>query len=761
VSRWVALREALDRAFELEGSARDVFVESFCASDPELHDELRRMLDRHAAIERQPSRRAIDLLLPLGEELLRDDIRFDHDRVGTDIGPYRLVQLLGAGGMGAVYLAERTGGDFSQHVALKLLRGKLVSPVAEASFERERQILAGLHHPGIASLFDGGRTAGYEAYYTMEYVDGLGIAEYCEQHALDVAARVAMLRQVADALAYAHQNLVVHRDIKPSNVLVTKDGRAKLVDFGLAKSIEDGALPTLTGFGPMTPAFAAPEQFRSEAITVATDVYQFGVLCFYVLAQTLPYRGDPSDRLTWALSVSVAEPMRLRQAYEPGADAARGKPDQAYRAALTRDLDAIVRKAISKAPGERYASMDALIRDLDAFRTGHPVGARKAGTLYFVKRFVQRNRLAVAATCAAVLAIIGVSAMAARQWVTAAQQEARAEREVIGRILAQDMLADFLRLGLASGRWGRQPSALEALDFSAKMALETPGPTPNPNPQHRAVLAGVLAQSFLELGHPERALAVTDRVLPDIATPEPTPEMLSLTVLAARAHADSGDLAASRRELERARSLAAALGVPARSTPMLAMGMVEFHLLTREQKTEAAKQLLANLVATGDQPGMNQSLEFADALAASAALAGDDASAAHLLARRLAIVGKHYGSQSPAALAAERALLAKDLRSVRSLDVEATLAKQETAIQQQFGDSSADYADLLAFRCDYRAGLGKLDEAEADCRRAVAMRESAKIRDEAKIVAAREAESKLLIALKAAPPQTAADKPIP
>jgi serine/threonine-protein kinase len=737
VKPWSALREVLDRAFELEGVDRDAFVASIRERDPVLHGELRRMLDRHAAIERQPSHRAIDLLLPLAEELVRDDLRFDHDRVGSDIGPYRLVQLLGAGGMGAVYLAERTSGEFSQNVALKLLRGKLVTPAAQASFERERQILAQLHHPGIATLFDGSRTAEHEAYYTMEFVDGVGIADYCDQRVLDVAARVSMLAQVAEALSYAHQNLVVHRDIKPSNVLVTHGGRTKLVDFGLAKAIESDALPTLTTFGPMTPAFAAPEQFRNEAITVATDIYQFGVLCFYVLTRSLPYRGDSSDRLTWALAVTTAEPMRLHHACEPPPGGDPGA-HRAYRSALSRDLDAIVRKAIAKAPGDRYASMDALLGDLRAYLTGHPVTARRAGTLYFMKRFVQRNRLAVAATFAATLAIAAVSATAARQWLVAAQQQARAEREGLARVFAQDMLADFLRLGLASGRWGQQPSALEALDFSAKMALETP----NGNPQHRAVLASVLAQSFVELGHPERALATAARMLPLVGTPELMAEELSLVTLSARAHVEAGDVAAAKPELARARHLIAALALPEPSTPALAIGMIEVRALQKEQRASEASARLRALFDAGDRPRLDQSLEFADILGASAALVYP-AEARPLLERRYAIIAHRYGPQSAAALAAERALLASDAGSVRSMDIEASLAKQQETMRQAFGENSTDYADVLAFRCDYRAQMRRYVEAREDCGRVVEIREKASVRDDARIAASHDAAKRI------------------
>ena len=244
----------------------------------------------------------------------------------------------------------------------------------------------------------------------MEYVDGLPIVDFCRKHELTVKARVELLLQVATVLAYAHQNLIVHRDIKSSNVLVTSDGRAKLVDFGLTKLLDIHASPAMTvEAGPMTPAYAAPEQFYNGAITASTDIYQFGVLCFVTLTARLPYRADPNDGLNWARAVTEQEPMTLAQAAGSEKD---GEPH--LRRQLTRDLDAIIRKGIAKEPIQRYRSMDALIADLEAFLDSRPIRARRAGPFYFIWRFVRRWRYAVVPAVGLVIAW-GLTALVANR----------------------------------------------------------------------------------------------------------------------------------------------------------------------------------------------------------------------------------------------------------------------------------------------------------------------------------------------------------
>ena len=426
--RWSRLRALLDRALDLDEAARAQFVASLSRDDASLHDDLQRLLRQHAHDERQPSINPYALAAPL---ILGDALAsVDESRVGQQIGGYRLLRLIGSGGMGSVYLAERSEETLQHRVALKVIRNEAVSADTRERFERERQILARLVHPHIAPLYDGGQTPDGQPFYTMEYVDGVAVTDYCREHlANDVPARVRLLIDIAGALACAHQNLIVHRDIKPSNILVSADGCAKLLDFGIAKALgQSGGEPTRAALGPMTPEYAAPEQFRNGTVTVATDVYQFGVLCYRILGGRLPYRADPADAYAWSRAVAEEEPISLRRAVTLEASPAQAPVAGQRRARrqLGSDLDAILRKALAKSPAERYRSMDAMGDDLLAFVERRPVSARSAGPFYVAWRTIARWPYVSAAACAGLIVLVGLLLLAQQQTRIARHEATRA-----------------------------------------------------------------------------------------------------------------------------------------------------------------------------------------------------------------------------------------------------------------------------------------------------------------------------------------------
>ena len=502
---WRRLRPLLDQALDLPAGERERFVADLPPDAADLREPLRRLLSGQANTRPIFDEGAAQFAAPLLErELLADT----EDTLGLRVGAYRVTRLLGVGGMGVVYLAERADGKFSQQVALKVVQAGIGASARER-FERERRILAGLVHPNIALLYDGGELDDGQAFYTMEYVDGVPITLFCVEAGLDVEARVRLLRTVASTLAFAHRNLVVHRDIKPSNILVTDDGQAKLLDFGIAKLIGAGAStdPALTltaATGPMTPDYAAPEQFRNEPITVATDVYQFGMLCFRVLTGALPYRADPADPYAWARAVAEDEPLALARALDPESmRSVWGAAQDAVRIRrqLRRDLDAIVRKCLAKAPPDRYGSMDTVCADLDAFLDSRPVSARRGSRRYRIARFAQRHRYGLAAT-AAVLFLIAASAQFAwRQMLIAHDQAGRAAHESAERAVVATMLTNLLRTGPASAGGRRPASAVQALDEARESVLGAV----QDEPMRRAIASAVFAESYLDLEQAQRA----------------------------------------------------------------------------------------------------------------------------------------------------------------------------------------------------------------------------------------------------------------
>ena len=293
--RWAHIRVILEAALELTSPDEQLaYIAEACGDDAELRHEVEQLLQAEAEASRWLAQPIQDVAGDL-IEAAQHAVPWSDSLIGTPIGPYRLVRKLGEGGMGVVFLAERE--TFQQAVAVKLMRPGYDTPAVVSRFLAERQILATLSHPNIARLLDGGLTADGRPFFVMEYVEGQPIDAYCRTHQLSIQARLDLFCTVCEAVQYAHQNLVVHRDLKPSNILVTEDGRVKLLDFGIAKVLDAGspdaarALPlTRTGQRIMTPEYASPEQVRGEPITTSSDVYALGVLLYELLTGQRPYR---------------------------------------------------------------------------------------------------------------------------------------------------------------------------------------------------------------------------------------------------------------------------------------------------------------------------------------------------------------------------------------------------------------------------------------------------------------------------------------
>ena len=331
--------------------------------------------------------------------------------IGRKIGQYTVLRHLGTGGFGAVYLAERMAGGALRRSALKVLAPHLAGPAFVERFHREQHILASLDHPNITRMLDAGVTEDGQPYLVMEYVDGLHLDAYCDQHRLGIPERLQLFLKVCDAVAHAHRNLVVHLDLKPSNILVTADGAVKLLDFGTSKLIQPDSRFTTTVMA--TPAYASPEQLRNEAVTTSCDIYALGAVLFELLAGARP--GNKASVATMIeRAILEQEPERLTSAITPQSAEKRGLSENRLHQALQGDLATIVQKCLRPRARDRYTSVDALAADVQRYLSGRPVLARPQTTLYWLGKFVRRNRGAVAAAAFAILLLAG--ALAYAEW---------------------------------------------------------------------------------------------------------------------------------------------------------------------------------------------------------------------------------------------------------------------------------------------------------------------------------------------------------
>ncbi len=385
--RWARVTELFDDARRQPAAQRAAWLDG-AEADAGLRAEVQAMLaayDTEPEFLEQPARPG-----PAIDAVVTDTL------VGRRLGAYRLVRQIGRGGMGVVYQAQRDDQEFDRTAAVKILPAW--SAGFAERFRMERRVLAALDHPGIARLLDSGTTDDGVAWFVMEFVAGQPVTTWCTERQLPLRERVALVERICDAVAYAHRHLVVHRDLKPANILVTAEGEPKLLDFGIAALLsEEGgrsAGTTQTGHHSFTPEFASPEQVRGERVTTASDVYSLGVLLYVVLTGRHPYT---------LAGLSPLDLLRTVCDVDPPAPSAVAPAD--VRRALSGDLDAVIGKALRKAPGDRYASVSELAADLRAWRSGHPVVAAPASLGYRARRFVRRHKKAVAAAAAFVMAV--------------------------------------------------------------------------------------------------------------------------------------------------------------------------------------------------------------------------------------------------------------------------------------------------------------------------------------------------------------------
>ena len=400
-ARWHRVTELFHAAADLSPDEQREFLRSRSGGDESLVSEVEALL-----LEDRTPDSLLDRPLPeVARPLLGPEALEAH------VGPYRVVRLLGEGGMGVVYLVERA--DLGSRAALKLLRDAWLSPSRRLRFQSEQRTLAQLDHPAIAQLHDAGALPDGTPWFAMEYVEGVPITEYCRARKSSLAERLRLFRAVCEAVQHAHRHAVIHRDLKPSNILVKPDGTVKLVDFGIAKQIEaldPTTEPTRTGLRLMTPAYAAPEQFEGKRLGVHTDVYALGVVLHELLTGVLPFDLAGTAPHEAARRILESEPVRPSVAARERLGAGR---------AAWADLDVLCLTAMQRDPARRYRSVEALIRDLDHHLHGEPLDARADTVRYRLGKFLRRHARAVSAAALLALAVVGLSTFYAVRLVRA------------------------------------------------------------------------------------------------------------------------------------------------------------------------------------------------------------------------------------------------------------------------------------------------------------------------------------------------------
>ena len=734
--RWQRIARILGAVWDLPPEERSAFITRETDDDPGLRAELESLLAAEAG--------AGSFLEHPAEQQLAQHPSFGLEQdlpPGTRIGPWAVGRALGRGGMGVVYLAERADGQFRQRVALKLIKRGMDSAEIVQRFLAERQILAKLVHPHIARLLDGGTAPDGRPWFALEYVEGTPLNRFAADRALSFAARLHLFEQVAEAVRYAHQNLVVHRDLKPSNILVTEAGEAKLLDFGIAKvlhgALETGSTLTSRGEWLLTPEYGAPEQVRGEPITTATDVYSLGAVLYELLS------GERAHRLS---ELTPAEVHRVVCESAPPPPSAVAPA--AFRPKLRGDLDTIVLKALAKEPERRYPSAEALLDDLRRHRAGMPVLARPDSALYRARKFVRRHRLGVAASGAIVLALLA--------GIVATLRESYATRREADRVLkAKAVLVSVLETSVTMQPGQQVIYPRELLDQGVRQVDSAFAAEPS----MRQELLADLARINHQLGYLLEADSLLVRALAAarLAFAPDHPTVASRLAELARVREDEGDLvsaAALLREslaigraaspAERAASLdqlALLYGYAGRlaaAESLLRMAPEREPRLSDPKRGEAAARLTSRLAdilaASGNWRGADSawtrvlatrtasghapdslSLVALDGLAGVRERNGDLAEAERL--RRLVLTARRAGHDpvelADAAVSLARVLAARGALGDAHFLLTDALAAQQAHLGADHPVSLATASDLalLAWR------LGKVEEAAAEMRR--------------------------------------------
>jgi eukaryotic-like serine/threonine-protein kinase len=568
-ARWQQIQSLFEQLIDTGENEREVHLARACGNDIDLRSSVESLLKSDA-------RREDPLLHAIGEAA--ESLLEDHqDRlIGTRVGPYRVVSILGHGGMSTVYRGERDDAQYQQTVAIKVLQHATLHPRLRSRLHSERHILATLDHPSIARLIDSGDLEDGTPYLVMEHVDGESIDTYCDSRTLFIRERLELFVQVCAAVQYAHRNLVVHRDIKASNIFVTDEGAPKLLDFGIAKLLAPESLShtlpvTRLQERILTPENAAPEQVLGRPITTATDIYALGVLLYQLVTGRSPYRLLSYSQLQLERAICMDDPARPSQMVisklsgEKDADRSRisdrrGLSPQRLRARLSGDLDAIIAMAMRKEPDRRYPSVEALADDLSRHLRGEPVRARQGDWRYHTAKFMRRHVVSVIAIAAVFvgLALFAGVMLWENRRIELARDATAQERDRAQQVSA--FLVDVFSQADPFNAQGREPTAKDLLDRGAEKISGNLSLLP----EVRAQLLESIGLAYRRQGLSERAIPLFEQAVAIRRQERPLVNGHVAVALAnlARALTDAGHLISAEADLEQAVALSESDGEP-------------------------------------------------------------------------------------------------------------------------------------------------------------------------------------------------------
>ncbi len=706
------------------------FLNTACADDPALRAEVESLLDSHRLAESFLERPAEELIdVPWDEVLSTSGERLNAaassvlDRTGQSIGPYRLVDLLGRGGMATVYLAERADGQWEEQVALKVVRKGVDTEDMIRRFLAERQILSSLSHPNIARFLGGGTTPDGLPYLVLERVKGTPITRYCDDRGASLDERLHLFLDVCRAVLYAHRNLVVHRDLKPSNIMVTDQGRVKLLDFGIAK-ILDPATPearTRTALRALTPEYASPEQVSGEPITTASDVYQLGLLLCEIVSGRRSYDVRAASPARMEEAILTARPRRPSALVTEEAARARGGSGRSLVRRLRGDLDLIVLKAIRKEPERRYATAEALLLDLERFRDRRPVSARPDSLAYRTGRLLGRKPW-LAPTAALVVLMAGGYVVTLSRHARELERErnvARAEatraREVQSLLTGLFQSAD--PYAPADPDAGASITVVEALEVGAGRVRKELASRPAIQGELLLSIAEVLG----DLGQSERSTTIGEEAL-SILERAPDPESGDIS----RALGDLASQATLRDEPDSALALyrlALERGTAASPADESGLGSIHEQLgyfLYRVGDLDSARVHLERALeleraqSPVDEGGLAYALEKLASVYQAQDRLGDARSAIDEAVRLAHRAFGDDGAGMAIALVADAELLGAEGRYE---EAETAFRKAIVILERQFGAENRETLSAMNNLAILLASRGQLSEAESLHRR--------------------------------------------